>query len=347
MSGGAEGDICRPPWLRYQAIQQRYGALVSAVFDTGQIPKADRAEAVRGWIAEHLVPVEIDFAADRGPAAARIAITDLTDLTVWTSTTNAVKVHRTAALTHDDLAPSIIMGLQMTGSCVVVQHQRQAILRPGDLVIYDSTNPWLISDADGIRKHKFRIPLERLALPADVIRRVCAVNLSPGHPITDLAATYFHRLALRPEVFDRPGGDMVSQPSIDLLRAVITTHLDAVELGKESLHATLFVRTMEYVRAHLREPDLSAGRIAAEHHISVRQLYRILADEGISLGDWIRARRLEECRKDLASTGAGNPVSVVARRWGFTDASSFARMFRATFGMSPREWRETNRHRPH
>jgi AraC-like DNA-binding protein len=38
---------------------------------------------------------------------------------------------------------------------------------------------------------------------------------------------------------------------------------------------------------------------------------------------------------------------VVARRWGFTDASSFARMFRATFGMSPREWRETNRPRPH
>ena len=239
------------------------------------------------------------------------------------------------------------MGLQMTGSCVVVQHGREAILRRGDLVIYDSTSPFLISDVDGIRQHKFRIPLDRLALPADVIRRVCAVSLSPGHPITELAATYLHRLALRPGMFDRPGGDLVSQPSIELLRAVITTHLDAAELGKESLHATLFVRIMEYVRTHLREPDLSAGRIAAEHHISVRQLYRILAAEGISLGDWIRARRLEECRKDLASTGAGDPVFVVARRWGFTDASSFARMFRATFGMSPREWRETGRHRPH
>jgi len=51
-------------------------------------------------------------------------------------------------------------------------------------------------------------------------------------------------------MFDRPGGDLVSQPSIELLRAVITTHLDAVELGKESLHATLVVRIMEYVRTH-------------------------------------------------------------------------------------------------
>jgi hypothetical protein len=92
---------------------------VSAVFDTGQIPKADRAEAVRAAVAERLVPVEIDFAADRGPAAAPLAITDLADLTVWTSTSNAVKVHRTAAQTHDDSTPSIFMGLQMTGVTAV------------------------------------------------------------------------------------------------------------------------------------------------------------------------------------------------------------------------------------
>ena len=85
---------------------------MSVAFDTGQIPKADRAEAVRAAVAEHLVPVEIDFAADRGPAAARIAITDLAELTVWTSISNAVKVHRTAALTHDDFTPSIFMGLR-------------------------------------------------------------------------------------------------------------------------------------------------------------------------------------------------------------------------------------------
>jgi AraC-like DNA-binding protein len=320
---------------------------VTVVFDARQIREADRAEAVRAAVAKSLVPVEIDFAADRGPAAAHLAVTDSGDFTVCSVTSTAVKVHRTAALARDDLPPSLFMGLQMTGSCVVVQHGREAILRRGDLVIYDSINPWVIADGDGIRQHKFRIPLDRLALPADVIRQVCAVSLSPGHPITDLAVTYFHRLALRPAVFDRPGGEVVSQPSIELLRAVITTHLDAVELGKESLHATRFVRIMEYVRTHLREPDLSAGRIAAEHHISVRQLYRTLAAEGISLGDWIRARRLEGCRKDIASTGFGDPISAVARRWGFIDASSFARMFRAAFGMSPREWREISRRRPH
>jgi AraC-like DNA-binding protein len=40
-------------------------------------------------------------------------------------------------------------------------------------------------------------------------------------------------------------------------------------------------------------------------------------------------------------------LNAIARRWGFTDASNFTRIFRATFDMSPREWREINRRRPH
>src|SRR5262249_10555904 len=162
------------------------------------------------------------------------------------------------------------------------QRDRELTLRPGALAVWDSTNPFIVTDADGLGQHKFRIPLDEIALPVDVIRQISTVRLCPEHPISDLAVAYFRRLAVRPGAFDRAGGELVSQPGIDLLRAVITTHLDAVDLGKEALQASLVVRIMEYVQMHLREPDLDAGRIAAQHHISVRQLYRILAAEDIS-----------------------------------------------------------------
>jgi AraC-like DNA-binding protein len=315
---------------------------VTVRFDARGIPVADREEVVRATVSRTLAPLEIDFMADRGPAATSLAITDLTELTVWSVTSTAVKVHY-KALPRDDFKPSLFLGLQMMGSCVVVQRDREMTLRPGDLAVWDSTNPFIIADADGLSQHKFRIPLDRLALPVDIIRQISTVRLCPDHPISDMAVAYFHRLASRPGEFDRPGGEVVSQPGIDLLRAAITTHLDAAEFGKEALQATLFVRIMEYVQLHLQEPDLGAGRIAAEHHISVRQLYRILAAEGLSLGDWIRTRRLEGARRDLALTFLHDPISAVARRWGFTDASSFARMFRTTFGVSPSEWRELAR----
>lgn len=310
-------------------------------FDARRFPAADREELLRDVTSRTFAPLEIEHMADRGPTGS-VAFTDLTDLRVWSVATTAVKVHY-KALPGDDLKPSLFFGLQLTGSSGLAQRGREISLRPGDLAVWDSTTPFMFADTEGICQHKFRIPLDRIALPVDVIRQISAVPLCPHHPISDIAVAYFRRLAARPGAFDRPGGEVVSQPGIDLLRAVITTHLDDVDLGKEALQATQVVRIMEYVQMHLQEPDLDAGRIAAEHHVSVRQLYRILAAADISLGDWIRTRRLEGVRRDLASPFLKDSISAISRRWGFTDASSFARMFRTNFGMSPSEWRELAR----
>jgi AraC-like DNA-binding protein len=89
-----------------------------------------------------------------------------------------------------------------------------------------------------------------------------------------------------------------------------------------AMHATLQLRIMEYLRAHLHEPDLNAAQIAAEHHISVRQLYKVLAATDVTLGDWIRVERLTGCRRDLADPAwRASSISSVARRWGFTEPS--------------------------
>jgi hypothetical protein len=89
---------------------------VTVFFDAGQIREADRAEAVCAAVAKHFVPVEIDFAADRGPAAAHLAVTDSCDFTVCSVTSNAVRVHRTAALARDDLTSCRIVTVSRLGN---------------------------------------------------------------------------------------------------------------------------------------------------------------------------------------------------------------------------------------
>ncbi len=132
----------------------------------------------------------------------------------------------------------------------------------------------------------------------------------------------------------------MSEPSIELMRAVITTHLDTAELGKDSLKATLPLRILEYARAHLHDPHLGAAQVAAAHHISQRHLYNILGASGITLADWIRKQRLERCRNDIAASAFhATPIASIAHGWGFTDPSSFTRTFKNAYGMSPREWR--------
>lgn len=70
----------------------------------------------------------------------------------------------------------------------------------------------------------------------------------------------------------------------------------------------------------------------------------MLARSGVSLGEWIRTRRLEECRREPASpAGRHRTIASVAHGWGFADATHFSKAFKREFGLSPRAWRDLRR----
>jgi len=316
---------------------------MALILDTRRFAADERADVVRQLIASAVVHVDIDFPAEGGPAAVYGSITDLGQVRVCSVRSNATKAERTPAQARDDMEPRIFLALQIAGSSLIVQGGREAVLRPGDLAFSESTSPYTVLDGDGIRQHFFSIPAASLALPHDMIRQLAAVTLSPKHPVADLAAAYFSRIAARPDIFACPGTDAVGRPSIHLVRALMTTHLVSSLGGTESLHATLQLRILEYMRAHLADPGLNAAQVAAAHHISVRHLYNVLGESGISLGDWIRERRLEKCRDALAHPAdQAAAITHLARQWGFRDVSSFGRSFHAAYGMSPREWRKAH-----
>jgi AraC-like DNA-binding protein len=314
---------------------------MAVVLDTSAVAVRDRPELVRETIHRTILSVEIGWADEDATVACRGIISDLGRLQVCSIRSTATGVERTAAQAQDASEPCIFLGLQATGSSMVVQGDRGAVLTPGRLVIYDSTAPYTLITDGGVNQDFFRVPHSVLGLPHDLIRQACAVSLCEGHPIAALTATYLSKLAALPNLLTAPNAEALGHPSIELIRAVIATHLNAEQLTREPMHESLPHRILEYARAHLGDADLSAERIAAEHYISVRYLYKILAEQGISLANWIRRHRLEACRHELSRTTAQQvPIAAVARRWGFSDTSSFSRSFRAEYGMSPREWRD-------
>lgn len=312
---------------------------MTLVLDTRTVAAEVRGDLVRETIAATVVPVHIDFPAPSGPAV-RGAISDFGHLRVCSIRSNATKVERTPRLARDALTPSIFLGLQLEGSSLIVQDGREVVLDQGNLAFSISTSPYTLIDGSGVRQHFFSIPVAALALSHDAVRRLAAVSLSPGHPITDLTRAYLGRLAARPRSYSSVAAGAVGRPSVELVRALITTHLDAAALTTDSLDTTLQLRLVEYIRWHLHEPGLNAAQIAAAHHISVRHLYNVLAASNISLGDWIRGQRLEACRDELRRPASHHlTIAAIAHRWGFRDSSSFGRVFRSTYGLTPRAWR--------
>ncbi|MGJ6963124.1 helix-turn-helix domain-containing protein [Streptosporangium sp. G11] len=102
------------------------------------------------------------------------------------------------------------------------------------------------------------------------------------------------------------------------------------------------MRVLAYIRAHLADPDLTPARIAAVHNISLRSLYRLCEEGGLSLEQWIIRRRLDGARRDLtAPEHAHRTIDAIARAWGFTSPAHFTRRFRHAYGTAPRAWRAT------
>jgi AraC-like DNA-binding protein len=315
---------------------------MAMILDAGRVPPRDRAAAIRELIWGSVVRVEIEHHPDPDRIAARGTISDVGGLNVCSVRSNATTVRRTPSLTHDDLVPSVFLGLQVSGCSLVVQGDREAVLRPGDLALYDTTVPYTLVNEDGIHQHFFRVAQSDLALPADGVSRLAALRLSRDDPVLDLAATYLQRMAGHLLTAQDSVAAALSQPSIELIRAALLSRLPDERLARGPLDDTLGLRILEYARAHLADPDLSAARLASAHHISVRHLYAVLARSQITLGDWLREQRLEACRRELSRPDlATATVLSIARRWGFVNASHFGREFKRAYGLSPADWRAT------
>ncbi|PWU60027.1 AraC family transcriptional regulator [Micromonospora globispora] len=96
-----------------------------------------------------------------------------------------------------------------------------------------------------------------------------------------------------------------------------------------------------FVRRHLDDPELTPAAVAAAHHLSLRSLHRLFAGTGTTVAALIRTGRLERCFRDLADPRLGHlAVHQIAARWGLRDRAHFSRVFRAAYGISPREHRE-------
>jgi AraC-like DNA-binding protein len=318
---------------------------VSVVLNTDAVAPVERAEYVRWAMGAAMVTVEWEWIEDGPGACAHGLVTPLGELTVCTGATTATRVERTPTLARDGAEPTVFVNLQVSGSSMVVQQGREAVLMPGAMAMYDSSAAYTLLNEHGMAGEFFQIPHAALALPVDMIRRACAVPLIPGHPLASLTFDCLRRVVADPALFTATNGDLVGHPSIELLRAVITTQLGDERRARQPLADTLAARVLDYVAQHLGDPALNAEVIAAEHFISVRHLYRVLAEAGVSLSEWIRTKRLEAARQALARIDGTDTIAGVARRLGFTDMSSFSRAFRAEYGVSPRDWRATHTRR--
>jgi AraC-like DNA-binding protein len=303
----------------------------------------ERAEVIREITRRQLGRVKVGVDEDPTRISIQMSGNRAGPVDVSAGVWSPLTIQRKMDAAHENIEPYVVANLQVSGTSTVVQAGREVVLQPGSFCIHDNTRPFAFSNSEPAGQITVNVPRTLLAMPSSVLDRAPAQRIGPGHPTVEAATAYFSRLAGGVWGDDRDHA-LLAQPSIELVRALVATALGREDLAAEPLHMTLQQRVMTYLRLHLADRDLSAARIAAEHHISERQLYLVLSRAGISLGEWIRSQRLEACRRELASArGEHATIQSIAGRWGFVSAPHFSRVFKQTYGVSPRQWRTESR----
>lgn len=95
-----------------------------------------------------------------------------------------------------------------------------------------------------------------------------------------------------------------------------------------------------YILMNLTDPDLCYDKVASSCGISPRYLCYVLKANNTSFSELLWRNRLPKARDWLISPATRDyPIHEIAFMSGFKSAAHFSRMFKATYGCPPREYR--------
>jgi AraC-like DNA-binding protein len=131
-------------------------------------------------------------------------------------------------------------------------------------------------------------------------------------------------------------GDAAVELTLDMLSAALTKNKESLDRNPR---ISLFERVRAFIEKRLDGPELSPSTIARAHSILVRCLHLLFSERGVTIGGWVRWRRLARCRVALNDVRKDRTLTEIAMKWGFSDAAQFSRWFKAAFGISPNAFR--------
>lgn len=137
---------------------------------------------------------------------------------------------------------------------------------------------------------------------------------------------------------DTAASETIGRQLLELLGLILEDGATAATSSLSTVRAAHISRVEKFIRANLKNPDLSPDLIAESCGISKRYLHDLFKDVNGTVSQQIRDQRLVAARDRLAAT-PNLAISELAYRFGFSDQAQFSRLFKAKFGMTPTEFK--------
>ncbi len=310
-----------------------------ALFSTDAVPHAQRLEY---WHGDVLRRLEIAPGANAAtPFRAKLTRLAGKDAEMLDHSGGPQQVLRSAARCRADQRDDISINFSVMASTThVTLGDTRLALRPGDMIILDSSQP------AEIKRTKHRSI--SLFIPRALVNAVCPepARLAGrwlrqqgigGILRSHLQATMEHATYL--SVAQRA---LAMEVAVQMALAALGGEAAAPEAAV--LDEGLYHAAKAYIARECTNAELDPLGVAAHLQCSRATLYRVFAKYGEAVSACIWASRVAHARRLLASPRHLHlQIGEIAFRSGFSDHSNFDRMFKRAHGMKPGVWRLASR----
>ncbi|OAT52434.1 FeaR family transcriptional activator [Kluyvera georgiana ATCC 51603] len=258
-------------------------------------------------------------------------------LKLSTVTTRNVNLYRTHQEIRGGNDAWFYTVFQLSGEASIEQDDRQVCLQSGDMTLIDASRPCSILWQLTSRQVSLLLPRQLLENQHRGSGIRVATRLDKSLPMVQLSQRLLQESMSSPQL-SASESEAALDAMVCLLRPML--HQQDVQPSRREKQYQKIIRLIDDA---IQEEHLRPEWLASETGMSVRSLYRLFADKGLVVAQYIKNRRLDLCAQSLLSAHDDEKLTGIGYRWGFSDHSHFSTAFKQRFGMSPGEYRKRGR----
>ena len=217
--------------------------------------------------------------------------------------------------------------------------QRDVEIRPGSGCLTSLDRRWKGTTTDGSSMMCVHFKRSTVAALVDNIDDVPADKIDMARPESRLLFDYLRMIHTIDGLTSH--SSIVARHLSDLLALALGANRDGQETAhNRGVRAARLAAVKQYIAANLTSTRLSAETAAASLSLSSRYIRSLFADQGTTFTDYVNERRLRRAYDNLRLPGSqSRPIADIAFDAGFVEPSTFYRLFKARYQLSPSDVR--------
>lgn len=308
-------------------------------FSTGATEPQHRSSKWNAVVSEAYFPLELQF---RDPIRfnGELSRVELGHVGMSRLTSDPVNYERRRSHIRNTQEEEYLVTLPRATSVEFRQMGRDLRCDPGGFILERGDEPYRFLYERPNDLYVLKVSRRALAERVRQPDRFCARVIDATTGTAGLFATMVSHAQSQIDDLTPSARETIGRHLLELLGLALNDASNACESGYSSVRAAHLSRVEKYIRANLKDPDLSPDLIAEACGISKRYLHDLFKDMNGTVSQQIRDQRLVAAR-DRLQASRDLSISEVAYRFGFADQAQFSRLFKAKFGMTPSEFQRS------